>query len=83
MTADAPAPYEGQRGAAALILAVAEKRDADAAVILGCQPTSDRRARIAYALANWLVASLRDLGASPEDFARAVIELTREDEAQQ
>ena len=51
MSADEiPAAYDGRRGAAALILAVADGRTADVDVILGCNPYpyDDRVARIAF-----------------------------------
>jgi hypothetical protein len=79
---DAPAAYDGTRGAAALLLAVAEGQRADATVILGCPPSRDRLAWIAWTLARWYVCSLRSWGVDPEDFARAVIEQSRETEAQ-
>jgi hypothetical protein len=78
---DTPAPYDGLRGAAALVLAVAEGRKGDAHVILGCVIATDRRARIAWALACWLVRHLRARGASPEEFAHAVLADLRDHEA--
>jgi len=82
MSADEiPAAYDGRRGAAALILAVAEGRTADAAVILGCDPYDDRVARIAYMLALWFIRVVRALDESPEDFAEYEIGRAREQEA--
>jgi hypothetical protein len=82
MSADqAPAPYDGRRGAAALILAVAEDRKRDVEVILGCEPHADRVARIAYMLAWWFVRAVRALGGSPEVFAETEIGRAREQEA--
>jgi hypothetical protein len=80
MSADeAPAPYDGRRGAAALILALAEGRHTDADVILGHD--DDRRARIALMLAWWFVRAVRALDGSPEDYAQHEIERARAQEA--
>jgi hypothetical protein len=83
VSADDPRPYDGRRGAAALILAVAEGRTADVDVILGCDPYDDRVARIAYMLALWFIRVVRALDASPEGFAEYEIGRAREQEARQ
>jgi hypothetical protein len=83
MSADDPRSYDGRRGAAALILAVAECRTVDVDVILGCDPYDDRVARIAYMLAVWFIQVARDLDVSPEDFAEHEIGRAREQEARQ
>jgi hypothetical protein len=82
-TGDLPAPYDGRRGAAALILAVAEGHISDVDVILGGDPYDDRVARIAYMLAVWFVDAARALDGSPEGFAEYQIARAREQEARQ